>query len=107
LVRIPWQQYAQYIQILFGVIHDEGGIGIVNGHIVIIPPRGPAYQLFSQIANGMAEVARGFEVRQAIGESSVVTSKKVVDRAGLELMAKGLEIATSAVKEAIQEANRE
>lgn len=58
----------QYIQILFGVIHGEGGIGIVNGHIIVIPPRGPAYRLFAQIADGITEVARGFEVRQAVEE---------------------------------------
>jgi len=106
-VRIPWRQYEQYIQILFGVIHGEGGIGIVNGHIIIIPPRGPAYRLFGQIAEGIAEVARGFEVRQAVEGSSVGASRKAADKAGLELMAKGLELAASAVNRAIQEANRE
>jgi hypothetical protein len=107
LVRIPWQQYAQYIQILFGVIHGEGGVGIVNGHIIIIPPRGPAYRLFTQIADGLAEVARGFDVRQAVQQSTVAVSKRAAEKAGLELMAKGLEMATNAVNKAIQEANRE
>jgi hypothetical protein len=107
LVRIPWQQYAQYIQILFGVIHGEGGVGIVNGHIIIIPPRGPAYRLFTQIADGLAEVARGFDVRQAVQQSTVAVSKKAAEKTGLELMAKGLEMATNAVNKAIQEANRE
>jgi hypothetical protein len=107
LVRIPWQQFEQYIQILFGVIHGEGGIGIVNGHIIIIPPRGPAYRLFSQIAEGINEVVRGFGVRQAVEGSSVADSRKAANKAGLELMAKGLEIAASAVKKAIQDANQE
>jgi len=106
-LRIPWEQYAQYIQILFGVIHGEGGIGIVNGHIVRIPPRGPAYRLFGQIAEGISEVVRGFEVRQAVEGSSVAASRKATDKAGLELMAKGLEMAVNAVNSAIQEANRE
>jgi len=106
LVRIPWREFEQYIQILFGVIHGEGGIGIVNGHIVIIPPRGPAYRLFSQIAEGITEVVRGFEVRQAVEGSSVAVSRKAADKAGLELMSKGLEIAASAVNKAIEEANR-
>ena len=106
-LQIPWEKYAQYIKILFGVIHGEGGIGIVNGHIVIIPPRGPAYRLFNEIADGLAEVARGFDVRQAVEGSSVAVSKKAAERAGLELMAKGLEIAAHAVNKAIQEASWE
>jgi hypothetical protein len=106
-VLIPWNQYAQFIQILFGVIHGEGGIGIVNGHIIVIPPRGPAYRLFGQIAEGISEVVRGLEVRQAVEGSSVATSRRAADKAGLELMAKGLELAASAVNKAIQDANRE
>jgi hypothetical protein len=103
--RIPWEQYAQYIQILFGVIHGEGGVGVVNGRIIIIPPRGPAYRLFSQIAEGITEVLRGFEVRQAVEASSLAASRKAADKAGLELMAKGLEMAASAVNRAIQDSD--
>jgi hypothetical protein len=105
--QIPWWQYEQYIQILFGVIHGEGGVGIVNGHIVIIPPRGPAYRLFNQIAEGISDVVRGLGVRQAVEGSSVAAPKKAADKAGLELMLKGLERAAGAVKKAIKEANRE
>jgi hypothetical protein len=105
VTQIPWQQYEQYIQILFGVIHGEGGIGIVNGHIVIIPPRGPAYRLFGQIAEGLTEVLRGLEVRQAVEGSSVASSRNAADKAGLELMAKGLKMAAGAVHKAIQETN--
>lgn len=104
--RIPWQEYAQYIQILFGVIHDEGGIGIVNGHIVRIPPRGPEYRLFGQIAAGLNDVVRGFEVRQVV-EGSELAPRKGIDKASLELMAKGLEMAENAVKQALREADRE
>ena len=32
-------------QILFGVIQDGGGVIIVNGHIIRIPPRGPDFDL--------------------------------------------------------------
>ena len=105
--KIPWQQYAQYIQILFGVIHGEGGIGIVNGHIVIIPPRGPAFHLFSQVLEGINEVIRGFAVRQAVEESSLAGSKKTADKAGMELMVKGLEMAAKAVNKAMHDADRE
>jgi len=106
-LRIPWQKYAQYIQILFGAIHGEGGIGIVNGHIIIIPPRGPAYRLMAEISQGLGEVVRGLEVRQAVAESGIADLRKTADRAGLELMARGLETASKAVANAIREANRE
>lgn len=106
-LRIPWEKYEQFIQILFGVIHGEGGIGIVNGHIVIIPPRGPAYRLFGEVAQGISEVLRGFEVRQAVEGSSAAASRKAADKAGLELMAKGLEIASTAVNKAIKDAYSE
>src|ERR1700730_3519997 len=105
--KIPWQQYEQYIQILFGAIHGEGGIGIVNGHVVIIPPRGPAFSLFSQIAEGMNEVVRGFGLRQSVQGSAVAESRKAAEKAGLELMSKGLEMAANAVNKAMQDANRE
>jgi hypothetical protein len=107
LRKIPWERYAEYIQILFGVIHGEGGIGIVNGHIVIIPPRGPSFRLFNQVLEGMNEVIRGFAVQQAVEKSSLVASKKAADKAGMELMAKGLERAAKAVNKAIQEADQE
>ena len=79
----------------------------MNGHIVIIPPREPAYSLFSQIAAGISEVTRGFAVRQAVEGSSVSATKKAIDNAGLELMAKGLEMAANAVKKAMQDANQQ
>jgi hypothetical protein len=50
---------------------------------------------------------RGLEVRQAVQESSVITTRKAAEKAGLELMAKGLEKATNAVNKTIQEADRE
>jgi len=50
---------------------------------------------------------RGIEVRQAVEASGVLESRKAAGKAGLEMMAKGLEIAAAAVKKAIQEANRE
>src|SRR5215467_3316337 len=62
VTKIQVEQFAQYMQILFGVVQGGGGVGIVNGHIVIIPPRGPEYQLFSQVSGGLAEVVRGFGV---------------------------------------------
>jgi hypothetical protein len=107
VVRIPWDRYAQYVQILFGVIHGEGGIGIVNGHIVRIPPHNPEYRLFNQIAGGLGEVLRGFGARQAVAYSSLPESGKTIDKAGLEMMLKGLQVAENAVKQAIQEVDRQ
>jgi hypothetical protein len=106
-LHIPWQRYAQYMQILFGVINDGNGIGIVNGHIIIIPPRGPDYALFTQIADGLSEVVRGIDVRQAVQGSALAASRKVANKTGLEMMAKGLEIASAAVGKAMKEAGRE
>jgi len=105
--RFPWERYAQYIQILFGVIHGEGGIGIVNGHIVRIPPHNPDYRLFSQIAAGMGEVTRGFAARQAVANTAIAESGRRIEKTGLEMMLKGLQLAEGAVKQAIQEADRQ
>jgi len=103
LVRIPWEEFAQHVQILFGVIHDEGGVAIVNGHVRVIPPRGPEYALFEAVAQGVAEVVRGFGVRGAVASSAVAGVPSSVERAGLELMARGLEKAKSAVDRALGE----
>jgi len=105
--QIPWDKYVQYVQILFGVIHGEGGIGIVNGHIIRIPPHNPEYRLFNEIVADMSEVLRGFGVRQAVNGSAIAESGKAVDKAGLEMMLKGLQLAEAAVKEAIDQASRQ
>jgi hypothetical protein len=36
---------AEVAQILIGIIEDGGGVEIVNGHVRIVPPRGPARDL--------------------------------------------------------------
>lgn len=41
----------QLAQILVGVIHDEGGLVIRGGHIIRIPPRGPAQALLQSLAS--------------------------------------------------------
>ena len=101
--KFDLSKYAQFIDILFGVIHGEGGIGIINGHIVRIPPRGPDSVLFNEIVGGMDKVLRGLAVRDvARGQGS-----DQVDRAGLELMQKGLEESLAAVRKAIGEQDHE
>lgn len=42
---------AEAVKILFGVIHDEGGYVIKGGHIIRIPPRGPALELLQSLAS--------------------------------------------------------
>lgn len=94
--RFDLGHYAQFVYILFGVIHGEGGVAIVNGRLIRIPPRGPDSALFNEIAAGMDKVLRGFAVRDgARGRGS-----ERADQAGLELMEKGLEEALAAVKKA-------
>ena len=102
LVRIPWSEFAQFIEILFGVTQDGGGVGIVNGHIVIIPPRGPDSQLFQEVAEGLREVVRGFQVRRSAGLSSLRDAAGAADKAGLDMIAQGLEVASASVKKAMQ-----
>jgi hypothetical protein len=100
--RIPWSEFAQFIEILFGVTQDGGGVGIVNGHIVIIPPRGPASELFQEVAAGLKEVVRGFELQRTGKLSSVQEAGRVAEKAGLEMVAKGLELASASVRKAMQ-----
>jgi hypothetical protein len=38
-----------WIQILFGVINDAGGVGVVGGHLVPIPPRGPELEILTAL----------------------------------------------------------
>ena len=100
--KFDLSRYAAYIDILFGVIHGEGGIGIVNGHIIRIPHSGPDYPLYRAVAGGMGQVLRGFAVRDvAHGEGS-----EAADRAGLALMQKGLQESLAAVNKAIEAAGQ-
>ena len=51
------KKYTLVVQLLSpGVVRGAGGIGIVGGKIVKIPPRGPAYR---QIVGLMKDLARG------------------------------------------------
>ena len=49
-------EQVTWMQILFGIISDGGGVGIVGGHIVVIPPRGPSLEMLTSIV--VAELAR-------------------------------------------------
>jgi hypothetical protein len=91
-----WRRLATQVRILYGVTNDGGGIVILpNGHIIRIPPRNP---LFQRVAAGLAEAGRGFGIGELVDGSALPAEGNAVRRAGLELMAKGLEGALGAVK---------
>ena len=102
--HFPFDVLAQEVRILFGVTNDGGGIVILpNGRIIHIPPGDPAGPLFLQIAEGIAEVGRGFAVREIIEGSTIRSSNEAISRASLELMGRALENAAQAVKSALTE----
>jgi len=98
-VVIDFGRYLQYIDILFGVIHGEGGIGIVNGHVIKIPPRSPDWLLFASIAKGMSKVQQGFGVRNLAGGEGGMDAQRL----GLRLMQQGLEESLKSVTAQINE----
>jgi hypothetical protein len=56
LTTDPAPLFATWMQILFGVVQDGGGIAIVGGHVVPIPPRGPGIEMLNAIV--IAELAK-------------------------------------------------
>ena len=104
LVRIPWDRFAEYVRVLFGVTNDGGGIIILpNGHIIHIPPRGPGDgdPVFRQIAEGITEVARGLATRELTKDSPKATARKAIAQAGREITVKALEEALQAIKKGL------
>jgi hypothetical protein len=102
--QFPLDQIAQQVRILFGVTNDGDGVAILpNGHVIHIPPGDPSGPLFRQIAHGIAEVVRGFAVRELVEGSAVLDSSKAIGLASLELMAKALESTSEAVRKALTE----
>jgi hypothetical protein len=96
--------FAKSVQILVGVTNDGGGLVILpSGQIIHVPPHNPVFQ---QIAAGLMDVGRGFAVQDAVRGTSVRVLGEAIDKAGLELMAKGLEDAQQAVRKAIEQAPR-
>jgi hypothetical protein len=90
---------AEVSRILFGVTNDGGGIVVLpNGQIIRVPPRSPLGPLFQQIAAGVAEVGRGFAVREPMQGTSLKDHGDAINKASLDLMARGLEAALMAVK---------
>jgi hypothetical protein len=62
IIQIPFDKYADLVQILFGVTNDGGGVVIVGGHIIRVPPWGPGYPVFSEAAKIVTEIARGVSI---------------------------------------------
>lgn len=60
-----------WIQILFGVINDAGGVGLVGGHLVPIPPRGPELEILTALLiAGLSSKLEG-SAGQGIRESAM------------------------------------
>lgn len=73
---------GEAVKILFGVIHDEGGFVIRGGHIIRIPPRGPAAELLQSLTSYAAAAQmskRDTEEKTAIEEACLRSIAKQVD----------------------------
>jgi len=90
LTADPAPFYATWMQILFGVVEDGGGIAIVGGHIVRIPPRGPEIEMLNAIV--VAEAAK------SIPGAEGKTARKAALRAVVKIATKAATIATKAVR---------
>jgi len=100
--QFNWGNLAQFVQILFGVTNDGGGVVILpNGRIIRIPPRSPEIALFRQIAEGLAEVGRGFAISEDVSGSADRMLANSLGTASLQLMAGGLKGASEAVMKAL------
>jgi hypothetical protein len=95
-----WFELAEFVEILFGVTNDGGGVVILpNGEIIHIPPRGPdGDPILRQIAQGVTEMARGLAAREIARGSTNARAREAMNEAGLEMAAKGLEQALKAVQ---------
>jgi len=90
------------VEILFGVANDGGGIAILpNGQIIHIPPWNPDNALFRKIADGLAEVGRGFAVAESVRDSPSPGVRKEINGARLKLKSSGLTHAVNAIDEVL------
>lgn len=59
-VFLEWRSltgsHTSWIDVLFGIVNDAPGMGIIGGHIIVVPPRGPEKAMLSSIL--VAELAR-------------------------------------------------
>jgi hypothetical protein len=77
----PGPGHVTWLQILFGIINDGGGIGILGGHIIVIPPRGPELEMLtSMVIAEMAKSIPGTEGK-AIRASALKAVAKIATQA--------------------------
>src|SRR5260370_30037816 len=48
--KVPPKIYGEVAEMLFGIIQDGGGVEIVGGHVIPIPPRGPELDILFGVA---------------------------------------------------------
>ena len=92
------ENLAEYVQILFGVTNDGGGLVIVNGRVIRIPPRGPIDPIIRAIAEGLADAGRGIAAGVDVAGASLHAQAETIARAAREMTVKGLEKALEGVK---------
>jgi hypothetical protein len=79
-------ELGQYVQILFGVTNDGGGIGILpGGGIIHIPPGGPPDPIFRSLTEGVSETLRAIAIRQQVAGSSNAKAREVIERESLKM----------------------
>jgi hypothetical protein len=99
IIQIPFDKYAELVQILFGVTNDGGGIVIVGGHIIRVPPWGPGDPVFSEAAKIVTEIARGVSIYEVAKGSANSASRNLATETGLKMTANALEAGLTAVKQ--------
>jgi hypothetical protein len=99
---LPAAPFTSDLRMMFGVSYTGDGTAILpGGQTIHIPTADPSSPLFQQIANELAEVARGFAIRDAVKGSGIQQVRNAVETASLELMANALDNASRAVKNAL------
>jgi len=101
--RFRWDELVEMVRILFGVTNDGGGVIIVNGQIIHVPPGGPGDPMLRRITDGLAEVARGLAVREVMRDSTNARAREAIYRASGEMALKGLEETLRALKDELRD----
>lgn len=93
--------FSKSVRILMGVENDGGGFVILpNGHIVRVPPHNPVGPLLREIAEGLADVGRGFAIQDAAAGTMLESAIHSIRGTALDLMANGLRRSMQAVDKA-------
>jgi FG-GAP-like repeat len=82
---------VSYVNVLFGVINDGSGVGILPGGTIIhFPPGGPPDPVFRIVARGMAEMLMGLAAREAVAYSSDLAARQAISEAGTRMVKSAL-----------------